>query len=140
MADGEFIQTIVYQDNVYAEGCQFHSFKKVLFEMGPEYSNNVELASFHSISKGYMGECGYRGGYMELINLDPEVRMQLIKLVSVRLCPPASGQAVLGVITDPPRPEEPSYEKFMKVSGFTTAVNLSVCRAETWTPSNWIVL
>ncbi|XP_072432598.1 alanine aminotransferase 2-like isoform X1 [Chiloscyllium punctatum] len=104
----------VYQDNVYAEGCQFHSFKKVLFEMGPEYSNTVELASFHSISKGYMGECGYRGGYMELVNLDPEVRMQLIKLVSVRLCPPVSGQAVLGVITDPPRPKEPSYERFMK--------------------------
>lgn len=46
----------VYQDNVYAEGCQFHSFKKVLFDMGPEYSNTVELASFHSTSKCYMGE------------------------------------------------------------------------------------
>lgn len=46
----------VYQDNVYAEGCQFHSFKKVLFEMGPEYSNTVELVSFHSTSKCYMGE------------------------------------------------------------------------------------
>eukprot|EP00061_Rhincodon_typus_P005341 g24726.t1 len=51
----EKVKILVYQDNVYAEGCQFHSFKKVLFEMGPEYSNNVELASFHSISKGYMG-------------------------------------------------------------------------------------
>ncbi|KAG7262939.1 hypothetical protein CRUP_008719 [Coryphaenoides rupestris] len=29
----------VYQDNVYAEGCAFHSFKKVLFEMGPEFSS-----------------------------------------------------------------------------------------------------
>lgn len=46
----------VYQDNVYADGCQFHSFKKVLFEMGPEYSETVELASFHSTSKCYMGE------------------------------------------------------------------------------------
>lgn len=46
----------VYQDNVYADGCEFHSFKKVLFEMGPEYSNTVELASFHSTSKCYMGE------------------------------------------------------------------------------------
>lgn len=49
-----FIQ--VYQDNVYADGCKFHSFKKVLFEMGPEYSEKVELASFHSTSKCYMGE------------------------------------------------------------------------------------
>uniref|UniRef100_A0A8C6XN99 Alanine aminotransferase 1 n=1 Tax=Naja naja TaxID=35670 RepID=A0A8C6XN99_NAJNA len=46
----------VYQDNVYAEGSEFHSFKKVLFEMGPKYSETVELASFHSISKGFMGE------------------------------------------------------------------------------------
>lgn len=46
----------VYQDNVYAEGSKFHSFKKVLFEMGPKYSESLELASFHSISKGFMGE------------------------------------------------------------------------------------
>ncbi|XP_026722946.1 alanine aminotransferase 2-like [Athene cunicularia] len=46
----------VYQDNIYAEGSAFHSFKKVLFEMGPPYSEAVELASFHSISKGFMGE------------------------------------------------------------------------------------
>lgn len=46
----------VYQDNVYSADCQFHSFKKVLFEMGPEYFNNVELVSFHSTSKGYTGE------------------------------------------------------------------------------------
>lgn len=47
----------VYQDNVYAEGSQFHSFKKVLMEMGPPYATQQELASFHSVSKGYMGEC-----------------------------------------------------------------------------------
>lgn len=46
----------VYQDNVYSPDCRFHSFKKVLYQMGPEYSSNVELASFHSTSKGYMGE------------------------------------------------------------------------------------
>uniref|UniRef100_A0A669D4Y4 alanine transaminase n=2 Tax=Oreochromis niloticus TaxID=8128 RepID=A0A669D4Y4_ORENI len=104
----------VYQDNVYAEGCQFHSFKKVLFEMGPEYSNTVEMASFHSTSKCYMGECGFRGGYMEVINLDPEVKAQLIKLVSVRLCPPVPGQALLDLVVNPPQPDEPSYATFMK--------------------------
>lgn len=45
----------VYQHNVYAEGSAFHSFKKVLMEMGPEYKD-MELASFMSTSKGYMGE------------------------------------------------------------------------------------
>ncbi|XP_074478520.1 alanine aminotransferase 2-like [Sebastes fasciatus] len=104
----------VYQDNVYAEGCKFHSFKKVLFEMGPEYSSTVEMASFHSTSKCYMGECGFRGGYMEVINMDPEVKAQLTKLVSVRLCPPVPGQALLDLVVNPPQPDEPSYNTFMK--------------------------
>ncbi|KAJ8362091.1 hypothetical protein AAFF_G00398040 [Aldrovandia affinis] len=105
----------VYQDNVYAEGCEFHSFKKVLFEMGPKYSNTVELASFHSTSKCYMGECGFRGGYMEVINLDPDVKTQLTKLVSVCLCPPVPGQVLLDLVVNPPEPGEPSYATFIKV-------------------------
>uniref|UniRef100_A0A3B5MMJ5 alanine transaminase n=1 Tax=Xiphophorus couchianus TaxID=32473 RepID=A0A3B5MMJ5_9TELE len=104
----------VYQDNVYAEGCQFHSFKKVLFEMGPEYSETVELASFHSTSKCYMGECGFRGGYMEIINMDDDVKDQLTKLLSVRLCSPVPGQALMDLVVNPPQPGEPSYERFIK--------------------------
>uniref|UniRef100_A0A8C7IU26 alanine transaminase n=1 Tax=Oncorhynchus kisutch TaxID=8019 RepID=A0A8C7IU26_ONCKI len=107
----------VYQDNVYAEGCQFHSFKKVLFELGPEYSDNVELASFHSTSKCYMGECGFRGGYMEVINMDAEVQAQLSKLVSVRLCPPVPGQALMDLVVNSPQPGEPSHITFMKALG-----------------------
>ncbi|XP_063039289.1 alanine aminotransferase 2-like [Melospiza melodia melodia] len=102
----------VYQDNIYAEGSAFHSFKKVLMELGPPYSDSVELASFHSTSKGFMGECGLRGGYMEVVNLHPEVKAELIKLVSVRLCPPVPGQMILDAIVDPPKPGEPSYERF----------------------------
>ncbi|XP_014723469.1 alanine aminotransferase 2 isoform X1 [Equus asinus] len=104
----------VYQDNVYSPGCRFHSFKKVLHEMGPEYSSNVELASFHSTSKGYMGECGYRGGYMEVINLHPEIKGQLVKLLSVRLCPPVSGQAAMDIVVNPPVPGEESFEQFRR--------------------------
>lgn len=104
----------VYQDNVYSPDCKFHSFKKVLYEMGPEYSNNVELASFHSTSKGYMGECGYRGGYMEVINLHPEIKGQLVKLLSVRLCPPVSGQAAMDIVVNPPVPGEESFEQFSR--------------------------
>ncbi|XP_056612342.1 alanine aminotransferase 2 [Triplophysa dalaica] len=102
----------VYQDNVYASDCRFHSFKKVLYEMGPEYFNSVELVSFHSTSKGYTGECGFRGGYMEVINMDPEVKAQLVKLLSVRLCPPLAGQAAMDVIVNPPQPDEPSFKQF----------------------------
>ncbi|XP_071376631.1 alanine aminotransferase 2-like isoform X1 [Centroberyx affinis] len=112
----------VYQDNVYADGCQFHSFKKVLFEMGPEYSNTVELASFHSTSKCYMGECGFRGGYMEIINMDAEVKAQLTKLVSVRLCPPVPGQALMDLVVNSPQPGEPSYDNFIKERTATLSV------------------
>lgn len=104
----------VYQDNVYADGCAFHSFKKVLFEMGEEYSSNVELASFHSISKGFMGECGYRGGYMEAVNLHPGVKEQLRKLVSCRLCPPVTGQIAVDIMVNPPKPGQPSHDQFMQ--------------------------
>ena len=50
-----YVSTQVYQFNVYAEGSEFHSFKKVMKELGPGY-DDMELASFMSVSKGYMGE------------------------------------------------------------------------------------
>ncbi|KAK6186155.1 hypothetical protein SNE40_008250 [Patella caerulea] len=103
----------VYQHNVYAKGSEFFSFKKILTEMGPEY-NNMELASFMSTSKGYMGECGFRGGYCEVINLDPAVRAMLLKSISAKLCSSISGQAVMGVVVNPPKPGEPSYDIFQK--------------------------
>ena len=62
----------MYQHNVYAEGSSFHSFKKVMTEMGAPYSQ-LECASFMTCSKGYMGECGIRGGYAEVINTDANV-------------------------------------------------------------------
>ncbi|XP_030872871.1 alanine aminotransferase 1 isoform X1 [Leptonychotes weddellii] len=102
----------VYQDNVYAEGSQFHSFKKVLTEMGPPYATQQELASFHSVSKGYMGECGFRGGYVEVVNMDPAVQQQMQKLMSVRLCPPVPGQVLLSMVVSPPAPSDPSFAQF----------------------------
>nr|XP_031295779.1 alanine aminotransferase 1 isoform X2 [Camelus dromedarius] len=102
----------VYQDNVYAEGSQFHSFKKVLMEMGPPYAAQQELASFHSISKGYMGECGFRGGYVEVVNMDAMVKQQLLKLRSVRLCPTMPGQVLLDMVVSPPAPSDPSFTQF----------------------------
>jgi len=101
----------VYQDNVYADGCQFHSFKKIMNEMGEPYKS-MELASFMSCSKGYMGECGIRGGYAEVNNLDPEVKAMLLKSISAKLCPTVIGQACMDVVVHPPQPGEPSYESF----------------------------
>lgn len=59
--------------------------------------------------------CGFRGGYMEIINMDEEVKAQLTKLVSVRLCPPVPGQALMDLVVNPPQPGEPSFDNFIKV-------------------------
>lgn len=52
---------------------------------------------------------------MEIINMDDEVKGQLNKLVSVRLCPPVPGQALMDLVVNPPQPGEPSYDNFIKV-------------------------
>ncbi|KAF6203321.1 hypothetical protein GE061_003739 [Apolygus lucorum] len=103
----------VYQHNIYAPNSKFHSFKKVMSEMGAPYCN-MELASFMSCSKGYMGECGLRGAYSEVVNLDPDVKAMLMKSISAMLCPTVLGQAALSCVVNPPRPGEPSYELYME--------------------------
>lgn len=47
--------------------------------------------------------------------MDPGVKAQLTKLVSVRLCAPVPGQALLDLVVNPPQPGEPSHATFMKV-------------------------
>ncbi|KAK1173897.1 alanine aminotransferase 2-like [Acipenser oxyrinchus oxyrinchus] len=102
----------VYQDNVFGDDCEFLSYKKVLFEMGPEYFHSVELTSFNSISKGFAGECGFRCGYLEFVNLDPQVRRYAQQVNSVECCPPTPGQIILDTLMNPPLPGEPSYPSF----------------------------
>lgn len=38
--------------------------------MPDKIKNSVELLSLNSVSKGLLGECGLRGGYMEAHNID----------------------------------------------------------------------
>lgn len=42
-------------------------------DLGPPISKELQLICFHSVSKGYFGECGQRGGYFEMTNIPPEV-------------------------------------------------------------------
>jgi len=104
----------VYQHNTYHDDLPFYSFKKVLHDMGAPYSDSVELASFMSASKGYMGECGFRGGYCELVNFSADVKVQLYKLLSASLCTSTIGQAMMDCVANPPKPGEPSYNQFLK--------------------------
>jgi len=102
----------VYQHNVYAEGSAFHSFRKVMHDMGPPFSG-LEVASFMTCSKGYMGECGIRGGYAEVLNMDPDVMSMLQKSISAKLCPTVIGQACMDAVVNPPKPGEPSHDSWL---------------------------
>jgi alanine transaminase len=107
----------VYQTNVFT-GNHFISFKKCLRELQAESSDKsldtLELASLHSISKGMVGECGHRGGYMELLGFDEEVVAQIYKFISIQLCPPVIGQCMVEMMVHPPVEGEPSYALYKK--------------------------
>ncbi|KAJ3331721.1 hypothetical protein HDU76_002384 [Blyttiomyces sp. JEL0837] len=98
----------VYQTNVYTAKTPFISFRKIVKGKGPEYSN-FQLVSFHSVSKGMVGECGRRGGYFECLGIETEVLEQFYKIASISLCPPVQGQLMVGLMTKPAKKGDPSY-------------------------------
>lgn len=109
----------VYQENVYDEDVQFYSAKRAAYDMGllqndhdgtgSSSSSKIELASFHSVSKGVFGECGRRGGYMELVGFDEKVKDHLYKLASSSLCSTVSGQIMTALMCRGPDPTDESY-------------------------------
>jgi alanine transaminase len=101
----------VYQENIYGEGLKFTSMKKIVRDLGPAY-DDFELASFHSTSKGLIGECGRRGGYMELCGFDSSVEGEIFKLACMGLCPNLDGQIMTGLMISQPKPGDASYELF----------------------------
>jgi alanine transaminase len=100
----------VYQENVYDEKAQFYSAKRAAHETGLIGSDEIELVSFHSTSKGVFGECGRRGGYMETVGIDKNVKDQLYKLASSSLCSTISGQVMTSVMCRGPAKGDESYE------------------------------
>ncbi|XP_031472575.1 uncharacterized protein LOC116244912 [Nymphaea colorata] len=92
----------VYRENVYKENTSFISFRKVLETLSQEVRDNCELASLHSVSKGLLGECGLRGGYLYLHNFNPLVVEQLVKLKSINLCSNSIGQLMVELMVNPP--------------------------------------
>lgn len=108
----------VYQDNIWAQGKTWASFRKVALEMGlvdpldSTKNAGLQLVSFHSTSKGFTGECGRRGGYLELLGVPEDVRMQLYKLASISLCSNSNGQIMTALMCNPPTPGQPSYDLY----------------------------
>ncbi|KAL5995803.1 hypothetical protein ACLOJK_025873 [Asimina triloba] len=102
----------VYQENIYADDKKFNSFKKVSRSMGYG-EKDIALVSFQSVSKGYHGECGKRGGYMEVTGFSADVREQIYKVASVNLCSNISGQILASLVMNPPKVGDKSYESFL---------------------------
>ncbi|KAK9149279.1 hypothetical protein Scep_008036 [Stephania cephalantha] len=102
----------VYQENIYVDEKKFHSFKKVSRFMGYG-EDDIALVSFQSVSKGYYGECGKRGGYMEVTGFSADVREQIYKVASVNLCSNISGQILASLVMNPPKVGDESYESFI---------------------------
>ena len=101
----------VYQENIYEPGTRFLSFAHVMTKLS---EHEVSLFSFHSTSKGFFGECGQRGGYMEVRNVPEEVVAQITKLQSVALCANLPGQVMTYLMVNPPRPGAPSYKRYVE--------------------------
>ncbi|KAL8161630.1 hypothetical protein V2J09_013119 [Rumex salicifolius] len=106
----------VYQQNVYQDERPFISSRKVLMDMGPPTSKALQLVSYHTVSKGYWGECGQRGGYFEMTNIPPKTVDEIYKVASIALSPNVPAQIFLGLMVNPPRPGDISYLKFSQES------------------------
>jgi len=102
----------VYQVNVYDENSEFVSAKRAAYEAGLLENDEIEIFSFHSTSKGLFGECGRRGGYMELTGVDPYVKDMLYKLASSELCSGVAGQIMTSIMVRGPPKDGESYETF----------------------------
>jgi alanine transaminase len=101
----------VYQENVYAPHVKFHSFARVMHDLGEK---GTSLFTLHSISKGFLGECGHRGGYLELRNVPEDVLQEFVKLQSISLCANLVGQLATYLMVAPPRPGDESYLTYVK--------------------------
>jgi len=101
----------VYQENVYDPALRFHSFAKMMAEMK---ESDVTLFSLHSVSKGFLGECGHRGGYIEFRNIPDDVMAQFVKLQSISLCSNLVGQFATYMMVTPPQPGDESYETYIQ--------------------------
>jgi len=82
---------------------------------GPPIVSNYWLTEvFFLLSKGFLGECGQRGGYMEIRNVPADVVAQITKLQSVSLCSNIPGQVLVYLMMNPPREGEPSFGQYVR--------------------------
>eukprot|EP00183_Erythrolobus_madagascarensis_P001456 CAMPEP_0185847766 /NCGR_PEP_ID=MMETSP1354-20130828/2911_1 /TAXON_ID=708628 /ORGANISM="Erythrolobus madagascarensis, Strain CCMP3276" /LENGTH=518 /DNA_ID=CAMNT_0028548097 /DNA_START=98 /DNA_END=1654 /DNA_ORIENTATION=- len=119
----------VYQTNIYDEARRpFISFRKALGSLCADRdaaASQVEMFSFHTVSKGAFGECGRRGAYFEAINIHAGTKAEVYKLLSMNLSSNVDGQIYVGLMVNPPKMGEPSYELYEQE---TRGIISSLCR------------
>ncbi|KAI3452686.1 hypothetical protein Pfo_009350 [Paulownia fortunei] len=93
----------VYQQNIYQDERPFISARKVLMDMGPPISKELQLVSFHTVSKGYWGNVG-------------NTVEEIYKVSSISLSPNVPGQIFMGLMVNPPKPGDISYERYVRES------------------------
>ncbi len=102
----------VYQENIYTG--EFISFAKAIGKRA------VPLFSLHSISKGFYGECGHRGGYLEVRNppMVAGTKLDFVDLLtknaSVSLCSNTAGQVLTYLMVSPPEEGSQPYQQFIQ--------------------------
>lgn len=104
----------VYQENVYREEDKFFSCRRAADALGLIKSDAIQLCSFHSVSKGVYGECGQRGGYVEMVGIDNDVVDVIYKMAASKLCSNTSGQAMVSLMVLGPQTGDVSYESHEK--------------------------
>ena len=91
---------------------KFYSTRKILYDMGDPFKDNVELVSFHSISKGVSGDCGFRGGYFDYVNLDQHIQDMIFKMKSVALCSNTLGMIGMALMVNQPTQDNTSPDVY----------------------------
>lgn len=62
--------------------------------------------------QGFLGECGLRGGYFELLGIPTDVKQEIYKLASISLCSNTVGQIATGLMVQPPKLGDASYPQY----------------------------
>jgi len=68
--------------------------------------------------------CGLRAGYMELVNIDPEVMHFVETMLCTDISTPVTGQLALDLMVSPPRPGDLSFHTHTQVRHLQQLVGL----------------
>ena len=80
------------------------------YSRGPRLFLGLEasvVAAFTKACGVCTGECGRRGGYMEIINIPEDVRAAMYKVASINLCSNVNGQICTAMVMNPPKVSHP---------------------------------